>query len=48
MESELEQLETAWKEFKQAMWDEFTKSKIGKFMIRLADKLSAWLERFGK
>lgn len=39
---------TAWEEFKQALWDAFEKSRIGKFMIRLADKLAAWLERFGK
>ena len=43
-----EQLATAWDEFKQAMWDEFINSKIGKFMIRIADKLEAFLERFGK
>ena len=42
------QLATAWDEFKKAMRDEFTNSKIGKFMIRLADKLEAWLERFRK
>lgn len=38
----------AWDVFKQSMWDEFIKSKLGKFMIRIADKLEAWLERFGK
>lgn len=43
-----EQLATAWDEFKKAMWDEFINSKIGKFMIRIADKLEAVLERFGK
>ena len=43
-----EQLATAWDEFKKAMWDEFINSKFGKFMIWLADKLEAFLERFGK
>lgn len=43
-----EQLATAWDEFKKAMWDEFIKSKLGKLMIRIADKLEAFLERFGK
>ena len=46
--SEYEQLGIAWDICKQKLWDEFKKSRIGKFMIRLADKLSAWLERFGK
>lgn len=45
---EYAQLGIAWDVFKQTLWDEFKKSKIGKFVIRLADKLSAWLERFGK
>lgn len=45
---EYAQLGIACDVFKQSLWDEFKKSKIGKFMIRLADKLSAWLERFGK
>ena len=43
-----ERLATAWNEFKQAMWYEFENSKIGKFTIRLADKLMAWVERFIK
>lgn len=43
-----EQLAIAWDEFKKAMWDEFINSKIGKLMIRTADKLEALLERFGK
>ena len=43
-----EQLATAWDEFKKALWNEFESSKIGIFMIWLADKLSAWIERFGK
>lgn len=43
-----ERLEAAWNEFEQAMWEEFINSRIGKFMIWLADKLSAWLEMFGK
>lgn len=38
----------AWDICKQKLKDEFIKSKIGKFMIRLADKLAAWLERFVK
>ncbi len=46
--SEYAQAGIAWDIFLQTLWDEFTKSKMGKFMIRLADKLSAWLERFGK
>ena len=45
---EYAQLGIAWGVFKQKMWDEFKKSKIGKFMIRLADKMSAWIERFRK
>lgn len=36
----------AWDYFKQAMWEEFADSRFGRFMIRLADKLVAWLERF--
>ena len=40
-----EQLSIALDEFKKTMWDEFIKSKIGKFMIWLADKLAAWRER---
>ena len=43
-----EQLAIAWDEFKKVIWDEFTKSKIGKFMIRFADYLDEWIERFGK
>ena len=43
-----EQLAEAWDEFKEAMWNEFINSKMGKFMIRIADKLEAFLERFGK
>ena len=45
---EYAQLGIAWDVFKQTLWDEFKKSKIGKFIIRLADRLEAWLERFGK
>ena len=37
--------EEAWNDFKQAMWEEFTDSRFGRFMIRLADKLAAFLER---
>lgn len=40
-----EQLATAWDEFKKALWNEFESSKIGMFMIWLADKLAAFLER---
>lgn len=43
--SEIAQFTSAWYRFKKALWDEFTKSKIGMFMIRLADKLVAFLER---
>lgn len=46
--SEMTQFTSAWYRFKKTLWDEFINSKIGKFMIRLADKLSACLERFGK
>ena len=45
---EYAQLGFAWDVFKQTLWDEFKKSKIRKFMIRLADKFEAWLERFRK
>lgn len=38
------QLASAWNEFKQAIWD----LEIVRFMFWLADKLEAWLERFGK
>ena len=41
--SEMEQFTSAWYRFKKALWDEFKKSKIGKFMIWLADKLAAFL-----
>ena len=34
-----------WNDFKKAMWEEFTDSRFGRFMIRIADKLSAFLER---
>lgn len=34
-----------WNYFKQVMWEEFTCSRFGRFMIRLADKLVAFLER---
>ena len=47
-DTELAQFTSAWYRFKKALWDEFINSKIGKFMIRLADRLAAWLERFGK
>lgn len=40
-----EQLSEAWDDFKIAMWEEFADSRFGQFMIRLADKLVAWLER---
>ena len=43
-----EQLATARAEFKKTMWNEFESSKIGKFIIRLADKLEAFLERKSK
>lgn len=46
--TEYEKAGIAWDIFKQKLWDEFIKSKIGKFTIRLADKLAAWLERFRK
>lgn len=46
--SEYTQLAIVWDISKQKLWDEFINSKIGKFMIRLADKLAAWLERFRK
>ena len=46
--SEMEQFTSAWYRFTKTLWDEFKKSRIGKFMIRLAEKLAAWLERFGK
>ena len=39
------QLAAAWDEFKKEVWDEFTNSKTGKFVIRIADKLTEWLER---
>lgn len=37
-------LEIAWYTFKQKLWEVFAQSKIGKVIIRLADKLAAWLE----
>lgn len=43
-----ERFEEAWNNFKQAMWEEFADSRFGRFMIRLADKLAALLERFAK
>lgn len=43
-----EQLAIAWGEFKNEFKNEFESSKIGKFTIWLADKLDAWIERFGK
>lgn len=43
--TELLQFCSAWYRFRMALWNEFSKSKIGKFMIRLADKLAAILER---
>ena len=46
--SEMEQFTSAWYRFTKTLWDEFKKSRIGKFMIRLADKLSEWLQRFRK
>ncbi len=46
--SEYATIGTAWEEFKQALWDVFEKSRIGKIMIWLADRLNAWLERFRK
>ena len=44
-DTELAQFASAWYRFKKALWDEFINSKIGKFMIWLADKLEAFLER---
>lgn len=46
--SEYARLGIAWDVFKLKLGDEFKKSKIGKFIIRLADRLAAWLDRFGK
>lgn len=46
--SEYAQLGIAWDIFKQKLWDEFINSKIGKFIIWLADKLAAFLERKAK
>ena len=43
-DTELAQLTSTWYRFKKALWDAFINSKIGKAMIRLADKLAAWLE----
>ena len=43
-DTELAQFTSAWYRFKKALWDKFINSKIGKAMIRLADKLAAWLE----
>ena len=43
---EYARLGIAWDVFKQSLWVEFEKSRLGKFIIRLADKLAAWLERF--
>lgn len=39
------QLMSAWYRFKKELWDEFKKSRIGKFMFWLADKLNTWLEK---
>ena len=47
-DTEFLQLTSAWYRFKKALWDAFSQSKVGKFIIQLADKLEAWLERFGK
>lgn len=48
MLSAVEQLNSAWYIFARKVWDEFGKSRIGKLMIWLADRLKAWLERFRK
>lgn len=47
-DTEFLQLTSAWYRFKIAMWDVFSQSKVGKFMFWIADKLEAFLERFGK
>ena len=47
-DTEYLQLTSAWYRFKKALWDAFSQSKVGKFMIHLAANLSAWLERCGK
>lgn len=44
--SEHTQLGIAWEVCKLTLWDEFEKSKIGKSIIRIADKLGALIERF--
>lgn len=46
--SEYGHLAISWDVFLQTVWDEFANSKIGKFMILLADKLCALLARFIK
>ena len=43
--SEMEQFTSAWYRFKKALWDEFTKSKVGKFVFWLADKLDTFLSK---
>lgn len=42
--NEYEKLEIAWDAFLQDMWDELQKSKIGQFIIQLAEKLRDALE----
>lgn len=43
-----EQLAEAWDNFKAAFSELFVDSKFGQFIFWLADRLAAWLERFGK
>ena len=47
--NKFEQLAVAWSIFKLSMWQEFVNSRIGKFLMRFADKLSKFFEwRKGK
>ena len=39
---------SAWYRFRKELWEAFEKSRIGKLMIWLADRLNAWRERFRK
>ena len=43
---EYARLGIAWDVFKRSVWSEFEQSKIGKFIIWIADKLGALIERF--
>ena len=36
--SEYAQLETAWEKFKQALWDEFEKTKIHRLCVRVIER----------